>query len=128
MMASNLIQINNFDYQLFNLLIGHLASHPENIMLVNFIIEDLKYNNENYNELQQKEFTASIQAIYNQLLGVFSHMQKEELNSNPYVPHLMKCSNLLIFHCPQHLHPLLQQYLLTVIKTILELSQQEQVQ
>lgn len=60
MMASNLIRVHSFDYQLFNLLIEHLPSHPENIMLINFIIEDLKYSNENYNEFQQKEFIGCI--------------------------------------------------------------------
>lgn len=58
---------------------------------------------------------------------MFSHIQKEELSTNIYVPHLMKCMNLLTFHCPPQLYPLLQQYLLSVVKIVLELSQQEQI-
>lgn len=54
-------------------------------------------------------------------------MQKEDLSANKYVPHLMKCINLLTFHCPRELYPLLQQYLLSVVKTILELSQREPI-
>ena len=67
----------------------------------------------------------TLQKIYEQLLGILNSLQKEDLRSNEWVPEYLKCLNSLTFHCPPQLHSQLQLYLSTVIKGIISLAQQE---
>lgn len=54
------------------MLIDHLPTHPENITMIIFVIEDLKYSSENYSEIQQKEFGGSIHRIFTQIFSIMS--------------------------------------------------------
>lgn len=88
--------------------------------MVNIILEDIKFNNENYNIFDDQRFWSLTETIYQQLLTILQ--PRQGLVDDPHIKDCLKCINLLTFHCPPRLYQYLSAYLETVIKPILILS------
>ncbi len=64
MVISELINRNHFDYELFSELINGIIDNSENVNMVNIILEDIRFNNENYNVFENKTFYSIMVMIY----------------------------------------------------------------
>lgn len=87
--------------------------------MVNIILEDIRFSNENYNIFEEGRFWQVTEMLYQKVIQL---MQQELLiaNASAYLKDYIKCVNLLTFHCPSRLYHYLTNYINLVIKPVLQ--------
>ena len=103
--VSTLITLGEFDYVLFDTLLKEIPQNPSYVIILGYILEDVKADSENNNLFTKHQFIHSLKNLFSQLLTILNSLQKEDLRSNKQVVQYLKCLNSLILQGPPQLNP-----------------------